>query len=125
MSRPLKITLIVILVVFPPAFLIPALPIFGPIYLWALQDLPPAESAVVATVYTIPLYLIAVALFIVWYRRRASRPRSRLHSPALVLEEHNVAELDERKRRKRHRQAEAVGDLLLTLELIDADKNRR
>ena len=79
MSRPLKITLIVILVVFPPAFLIPALPIFGLLYLWALtlQNLPPTEAAMAATVYTVPLYLIAVAIFVVWYRRRTPRPRIR------------------------------------------------
>lgn len=125
MSRPLKITLIAILVVFPPAFLIPALPIFGLLYLWALQDFPPTEAAMAATVYTIPLYIVAVVLFVVWYRRRASRPRGREHSPAPPLQADSVAELDERGRRKRRRQAEAAGDLLLALAFIDADKNRK
>jgi hypothetical protein len=126
MSRPLKIALIVILVVFPPALLLPALPIFGLVYLWNIQNLPPAESAMVATVYTIPLYIIATVLFVAWFSRRKERgPRPGAHSPAAPLQYESVAEVEERKRKKRRRKAEEAGDVLLTLAFIDADKKRK
>lgn len=126
MSRPVKILLIIVLVVFPPALLIPALPLFGLIYLWHLQDWPPAEAAMIATVYTIPFYLIAVAVFSVWCsRRRKVTQTDTAHSAPSYPQQKSLSEQDERKQRKRRRQAEAAGDLLVTLAFIDADKNRK
>lgn len=126
MSRPVKILLVVILVMFPPALFVPALPIFGMLYLWALQDLPPEESAMVAGVYTVPIYLVAVIIFAVWYsRRRKAILAQGPHAAQPPAQMQSISEQDDKKRRKQRRQAEAAGDLLLTLAYIDADKKRK
>jgi TRAP-type uncharacterized transport system fused permease subunit len=108
--------LIILLILFPLPVFIPALPIFGLFYLWTSQTYPMEEAAMAATVFTIPVYIAAIIVFIAW-RKSARAARSSRTTP-----DYSSEEITDRQRRKRRERARAGGDLAIALALLDGDK---